>query len=150
VLALICTFFIVLFLLLSFNVGHAMAQSRTPVEGSADVGFARDMQAHHAQAVEMSMLIRDRSTDPAVRTMAYDIALTQPHQGGQMFAWLREWDLPPSSAAEPMAWMHAPGTRHHGTHGASTVSRDFERRAHARHGFPHGRGPAWRRNREGS
>ncbi len=30
-----------------------------PGDGSPEAGFARDMQAHHAQAVRMAMIIRD-------------------------------------------------------------------------------------------
>lgn len=74
-------------------------------EGSADAGFARDMQVHHAQAVEMSVLVRDRTDDPDVRTLALDILLTQQQQQGQMFGWLATWGLPQASAQEPMAWM---------------------------------------------
>ena len=105
-LALLSGAFVVVLLVLSFNVGRATAQQDPPAEGSADAGFARDMQIHHGQAVEMSILIRDRSTNQDIRTMAYDIALTQQQQSGQMFAWLRGWGLPQASAAAPMAWMH--------------------------------------------
>lgn len=81
-------------------------------EGSADAGFARDMQVHHAQAVEMSVLVRERTTDPAVRSLALDIELTQQHQQGQMFGWLSTWGLPNTSAQPPMTWAghgHAEG-----------------------------------------
>lgn len=30
------------------------------------------MQAHHAQAVEMALLVRDKSTNEEIRTVAYD------------------------------------------------------------------------------
>lgn len=90
-------------LLGAFALGRTTGQPTAPAGNSIDAGFARDMQRHHAQAVEMSMIIRDQSTDPEVRTMAYDIALTQQHQTGQMFAWLRDWGLP--QVTEPMSWM---------------------------------------------
>lgn len=68
------------------------------------------------------MLVRDRSSDEEIRTMAYDIALTQQHQGGQMFAWLREWGLSQTSSIEPMAWMHpAANSTSHGAHGSPTA-----------------------------
>ncbi|MEV7973171.1 DUF305 domain-containing protein [Cellulomonas sp. NPDC089187] len=76
-----------------------------PAESSVDVGFARDMQAHHAQAVDMAVLIRDRSTDEEVRTVALDILLTQQNQIGQMSGWLSTWGLPAAGSAAPMAWM---------------------------------------------
>ena len=88
----------------------------TAGEGSVEAGFARDMQVHHAQAVELAVLVRDRSDDAEVRTVALDILLTQQNQIGQMAAWLRAWDLPAASAAEPMAWM-AGG---HAGHGAGS------------------------------
>src|SRR5690348_8354022 len=47
-----------------------------PRGDSADAGFARDMAAHHQQAVEMSFLVRDRTKDADVRRLAYDIANT--------------------------------------------------------------------------
>ena len=54
----------------------------TPADDSAEAGFARDMATHHAQAVEMGFVIRDRSTDPELRTLAYDIISTQSTQRG--------------------------------------------------------------------
>lgn len=117
-LALVCGVLVTILLVLSFNVGRATATPSPPSELSADAGFARDMQAHHAQAVEMSMLVLERSSTPEIRTMAYDIALSQQQQSGQMFAWLRAWGLSQASAAEPMAWMR--GTSHnHATAPAS-------------------------------
>lgn len=80
-----------------------------PSERSADVGFARDMQIHHAQAVEMSFLVLDRATDPLVKSMALDIATTQQHQIGQMYAWLELWGASQTGTVPPMAWMHEPG-----------------------------------------
>lgn len=76
-----------------------------PQEGSVDVGFSRDMREHHAQAVEMSVLVRDVTDDPQVRTLALDIMLTQQQQLGQMYGWLAAWGLPQTSASPPMRWM---------------------------------------------
>ena len=81
-----------------------------PAEGSAEAGFARDMQAHHAQAVEMSTMVRDGTEDPEVRSLALDILLTQQQQAGQMYGWLEQWDLPQASLAAPMQWMSEPGS----------------------------------------
>lgn len=75
-----------------------------PSDTSVDAGFARDMQVHHSQAVELSRLVRDRSTDEEVRQVALDIQMTQQHQAGQMYGWLAVWGLPPSSSQAPMAW----------------------------------------------
>lgn len=76
-----------------------------PGDGSVDAGFARDMSAHHSQAVEMSLLVRDRTQDPEVRSLALDVILTQQQQAGQMFGWLRVWGLPQSSGQPVMGWM---------------------------------------------
>lgn len=86
-------------------------------EGSVDAGFARDMQAHHAQAVDLAVLVRDRSTDEEVRTVALDILLTQQNQIGQMAGWLSTWGLPAAASDAPMAWMTG---GEHG-HGASAT-----------------------------
>ena len=87
-----------------------------PLDGSAEAGFARDMQTHHGQAVQMSLIVAERTTDPAVRTMATDIATSQQQQAGQMFAWLQLWGLTPTGSQPPMAWM---GPDHHGATSSS-------------------------------
>ena len=65
-----------------------------PSDFGADAGFSRDMQAHHAQAVEMALLVRERSDDEELRTVAYDILTSQQQQAGQMYGWLVQWGLP--------------------------------------------------------
>ena len=89
--------------------GAALTRSPAPApfpdEASVDAGFARDMQVHHAQAVEMSVMVRDRSDDPDVRGLALDILLTQQNQQGQMAGWLQTWGLGQSSTQPIMGWM---------------------------------------------
>jgi uncharacterized protein (DUF305 family) len=82
--------------------------SAAPASESAAAGFLRDMQVHHAQAVDMAMTIRDISDDPELRRLAYDIALGQAGQAGQMYGLLDSWNLPQASALPPMAWMSQP------------------------------------------
>lgn len=77
----------------------------TPGEASVDAGFARDMQIHHAQAVQMSSLVRDRTDSTEIRTLALDIMLTQQQQIGQMHAWLDTWGLPQASPGPALQWM---------------------------------------------
>jgi uncharacterized protein (DUF305 family) len=79
----------------------------TPDDGSAEAGFARDMSAHHAQAVEMALIAYPKATNPEVRTMAYDIATSQEYQIGVMQTWLSTWRLSPTSSRPAMAWMPA-------------------------------------------
>ncbi len=76
----------------------------TVLDTGADAGFARDMQTHHHQAVEMAFLVRDRTEDPEVRTLAFDIITSQQQQAGQMYGWLVQWGLPQTGPREPMAW----------------------------------------------
>ncbi|WP_104167654.1 DUF305 domain-containing protein [Arthrobacter sp. SX1312] len=94
---------------LAFTAGRVSAGPSYPDAGSADAGFARDMQVHHNQAVEMSMIVRDNVDDETLRAIAYDIALTQQQQAGQMYAWLEEWGLPQSDAQPRMEWMASSG-----------------------------------------
>jgi uncharacterized protein (DUF305 family) len=79
--------------------------SSSPGADSPEAGFARDMAVHHQQAVEMSFIVRDRTDDEGVRSLAYDIINTQANQRGMMLAWLDQWDLPKTSGESPMAWM---------------------------------------------
>lgn len=83
-----------------------------PANDSVAAGFARDMQTHHDQAVEMSWIVRDRTDDRLVRSLAYDIARTQSHQSGQMAGWLQAWDLRPTGPGERMDWMKGVGHDH--------------------------------------
>lgn len=87
-------------------------EEETPDTRSVAAGFARDMQTHHDQAVEMSWIIRDRTDDRLVRSLAYDIARTQAHQSGQMAGWLQTWGLKPTGPDERMAWMETAGHSH--------------------------------------
>lgn len=91
----------------------------TPSTTSAEAGFARDMQVHHQQAVEMAMIVREESSDADIRLLAYDIATSQAQQAGQMFGWLASWGLPQASPEPSMTWMTRPaqdGSAHE--HGA--------------------------------
>ncbi|MFB6985289.1 DUF305 domain-containing protein [Streptomyces sp. NPDC056178] len=88
----------------SSSAGSASPAS-APSDTSVDVGFARDMSIHHQQAVEMSFIVRDRTSDVAVRRLAYDIINTQANQRGMMLGWLEMWGRAKSSGAPPMTWM---------------------------------------------
>jgi uncharacterized protein (DUF305 family) len=70
------------------------------------------MATHHAQAVDMAFVMRDKSTDQDLRTLASDIIVTQSTQRGVFMGWLQQWGLPQASARPRMAWMpgHAHGT----------------------------------------
>jgi uncharacterized protein (DUF305 family) len=79
-----------------------------PTEASAEAGFARDMMVHHAQAVQMAEIVRDKTESEEMRTMAADIALTQQAQIGQMQGWLAVWGLPATGREPAMTWMGHP------------------------------------------
>lgn len=68
-----------------------LSLSWPPGEGSPDVRFARDMSAHHTQAVTMSDMVLRRAQDPAVQLLARDMMLTQEAQADQMSGWLMAW-----------------------------------------------------------
>ncbi len=79
-----------------------------PTDDSAEAGFARDMSVHHAQAVEMAELLRNRTQSEEIRILAVDMALTQQGQIGQMHGWLAAWGLPLTRTGPAMAWMGHP------------------------------------------
>jgi uncharacterized protein (DUF305 family) len=102
----------------SFAAGSLSAPTVTaPSTTSAEAGFARDMQTHHNQAVEMSLIVRDLTDDEDVRLLAYDIATSQSQQAGQMNGWLTVWNLPQTAPEPEMTWMSRPaltGVSHEG------------------------------------
>lgn len=102
----------------------------TPGTDSIDAGFARDMHAHHIQAVQMSLLVSERSRDPQLRTLARDILLTQQQQAGQMYGWLQQWNLAQSSSRPAMTWLPHGATdmaaTGHGTASSSSPGQESE------------------------
>jgi uncharacterized protein (DUF305 family) len=72
------------------------------------------MAVHHLQGVEMANVALERSEDPEVRQLAFDISSTQTNQAGRMQGWLSLWGIPPSGG-EPMAWMAGDGGHAHTT-----------------------------------
>ena len=90
---------------ITYAVAEDGGSSGTPGADSADAGFARDMAVHHQQAVEMSYIVRDRTKNAEVRSLAYDIAQTQANQRGMLLGWLDLWALPKVSSDAPMTWM---------------------------------------------
>lgn len=63
-----------------------------------DVAFARDMVQHHAQAVAMVELTRERDLDPEVAQLAEGIRDAQVPEIETFSDWLGEWDeeVPPT------------------------------------------------------
>ncbi|MET0297253.1 MAG: DUF305 domain-containing protein [Microbacterium sp.] len=101
-----------------FSTFAATAPIDTPSSTSADAGFARDMQVHHAQAIDMAMMIYRKTDDEGLRILAYDIATSQAEQKGQMYDWLVKWGL--SQSGDPiMTWMNGGDGEH--AHGGSST-----------------------------
>jgi uncharacterized protein (DUF305 family) len=98
---------LVIVLLTGFAVWLFLSE-RMPGDASAEVGFARDMSVHHARAVEMAELLRDRTQDTEMRSMAAAIALGQHGQIGQMEGWLAVWGVPKTGSEPAMSWMGEP------------------------------------------
>lgn len=93
----------------AFSIGRlSTLGGATPANASAEAGFARDMQVHHQQGVELAMIVRDLTDDDATRLLAYDIATAQAQQSGQMYGWLAEWGLPQAGPEPSMTWMTRP------------------------------------------
>jgi uncharacterized protein (DUF305 family) len=84
---------------------HGATPSARPTVNSVDAGFARDMATHHTQAVSMAGVARDRSEDPAIKTLAFDIETAQQFQLGQLDGWLMSWGLARTADVPQMAWM---------------------------------------------
>jgi uncharacterized protein (DUF305 family) len=85
-----------------------VGREATPTADSVDAGFARDMSRHHLQGVEMANVALERSEDPEIRPLAFDISSIQMNQAGRMEGWLALWGLRPSGG-EVMAWMSDDG-----------------------------------------
>ena len=80
----------------------------------ADVAFMTGMISHHSQALVMAVLIPDRTTNPAIRTLGGRIINAQRDEIGLMQQWLRIRGLPvprPDSAGAMAHDMHG---AHHG------------------------------------
>jgi uncharacterized protein (DUF305 family) len=95
------------------NSGHG--STSVPSDSSVDVGFARDMETHHEQAVQMAGYERDNTANSALHVLAFDIETSQEFQIGQMQGWLDGWGYGRQTSNTPMLWMG--GTDHVGADG---------------------------------
>ncbi|MGA7148443.1 MAG: DUF305 domain-containing protein [Microbacterium sp.] len=96
-----------------FSTFGAQSQGSAPGTSSPEAGFSRDMQVHHAQAIEMAMEIYRKTEDADLRVLSYDIATGQAAQRGEMYDWLVQWGLS-QSGGPTMAWMDASEGHAHG------------------------------------
>ena len=79
--------------------GNSEQQSDEPVISGApagfnadDVAFATNMIPHHRQAVEMSALVPERSTDPELKALAAQISAAQEPEIRTMEVLLVQWN----------------------------------------------------------
>lgn len=86
----------------------ASGAGNTPSPHAVDVGFAQDMTVHHEQGVAMAGVARERSEDPEIRQLAFDIERGQTEQMGRMRAWLGLWSQPMTPTSGYMSWMRGP------------------------------------------
>ena len=70
--------------------------------GSADVAFVQALIPHHRQGIVLASAV---ARQPAARTLAEAIIVTQHDEVVRMSGWLREWSgtVPPSAAPSPAA-----------------------------------------------
>jgi uncharacterized protein (DUF305 family) len=61
-----------------------------PAYTQADVLFIQRMIPHHAQALEMTALVKDRSTNVDLNLLAERIEVSQRDEVGQLERWLKE------------------------------------------------------------
>jgi len=80
----------------------------------ADIAFVSDMIPHHQQALELTALVPDRSTDPELAELADKIAAAQDPEMRAMQAFLVQWDPGDQD-----------GERQHDGHGMDTDHSDM-------------------------
>lgn len=83
---------------------EALGELTRPPHTDADVRFMQDMILHHAQALELTALVPDRSTRADVQLLARRIEVSQDSEIALMRRWLEE------------RWEEAPDPSVHGLH----------------------------------
>jgi uncharacterized protein (DUF305 family) len=73
----------------------ATASAQVAVHNADDVMFAQMMIPHHQQAIELSAMVPDRSTNPAMVKLAATISGEQQPEIAAMKALLVQWDVQP-------------------------------------------------------
>jgi uncharacterized protein (DUF305 family) len=93
------------------------AQTNTPAEladyrlqpglppSPVDIGFVQSMHLHHAQAVQMAMLVRHIAPSADIRALADMIFTGQSAEMGLMKGWLSAWGAPLLQTGPPMDWV---------------------------------------------
>ena len=100
-----------------------------PPHTEADLRFMRGMIPHHAQALEMTGLLRDRTSNPRLHRLALRIEISQKDEIALMQRWLRDRDE------------QAPGGMAH--HGPGGMAPSWSGRATSSPRCCRVRGPCW-------
>jgi len=78
------------------DASSATSTEQTASHNEDDVMFAQMMIPHHQQAIELTALVPDRSTNPDLIALASKIAGEQQPEIGGMRALLLQWDVNPA------------------------------------------------------
>jgi len=89
-------------------VGFFVASDRPPGADSVDVGFYRDMTAHHDQAIQLAAIELRNGENTVVKGFAQEIILSQRWENGRMYEQLLDWGASTAPAETAMAWMGMP------------------------------------------
>lgn len=90
-------------------VGWTVGRGRPPVEGSADVGFLRDMRTHHENAIVLSQIELANGREAGAKVFADEVMRFQSYEIGLMDRMAIEWGYRPEDRPEEaMGWMGDP------------------------------------------
>lgn len=98
-------------LLLVFALGFTFgARPAGDAHNDSDVGFLQDMRIHHEQALTMSLIyIETQPQSSVLRTIAYEIIMSQGTEIGRMVQLLRDFNAAETNETDQaMAWMGDP------------------------------------------
>jgi len=98
-------------LLLIFALGFTVGSGKSDdAHNDSDVGFLQDMRIHHEQALTMSLIyIQTQPESVVLRTIAYEIIMSQGTEIGRMVQLLRDFDAAETNETEQaMVWMGDP------------------------------------------
>ena len=108
-----------------------------PGESSVDVGFLRDMAAHHDQAVQLALIQLASGGDEVLEGFAVDTIASQRYEIGLMEARLQDWGVGRGAVGrDAMAWTGDPtppaempgmASQAEVTHFASALGADADR-----------------------
>lgn len=105
----------------TFQTGGSLEELEGAAHTAADVAFMQGMIHHHAQALQMTALIPERTTSTAIRQMGLRMEISQKDEIGIMERWLRARgeEVPVWSAATAAAEAGHGAEHGTGSHGAA-------------------------------